>query len=46
MKFMLKLLYGCLAKWSIKLGEHKIVYEPNRAIKGRALMDFLAEVTP
>ncbi|KAL5555727.1 hypothetical protein UlMin_037963 [Ulmus minor] len=36
---------GCLAKWSIELGEFDILFKPRTAIKGQALADFIAEFT-
>ncbi|KAL5554654.1 hypothetical protein UlMin_042055 [Ulmus minor] len=33
---------GCLAKWSIELGEFDILFKPRTAIKGQALVDFIA----
>ena len=50
-KFPLKQVFhkleasGCLAKWSIELGEFNIQFKPRTAIKGQALADFIAEFT-
>ncbi|XP_050938837.1 uncharacterized protein LOC127148684 [Cucumis melo] len=34
---------GCLAKWAIILQQYDIVYIPQKAVKGQALADFLAD---
>ncbi|GJV90795.1 NYNRIN-like protein [Tanacetum coccineum] len=34
---------GCIAKWAIELGEHKILYKPRSVVKGHILADFLAK---
>ncbi|GJR47607.1 reverse transcriptase domain-containing protein [Tanacetum coccineum] len=34
---------GRLQKWSILLGEHKIMYRPRSSVKGQILADFLVE---
>lgn len=36
---------GRLVKWSIKLSEFNIEYHPQGAIKGQAIVDFIAEYT-
>ena len=36
---------GCLAKWSIELGEFDILFMPRTIIKGQTLADFIAEFT-
>ena len=36
------MLVGCLAKWALCLLEFDIKYIPQKAIKGQALADFLA----
>lgn len=35
-----------ISKWSLELGNFDIRYEPRTAIKGQALADFIAELTP
>ena len=35
-----------LVNWSIELSEFGLTFEPRRAIKGQALADFVAEMTP
>ncbi|GJZ01603.1 reverse transcriptase domain-containing protein [Tanacetum coccineum] len=37
---------GCIAKWAIELGEHKIEFRGRNSIKGQILADFLAETPP
>nr|KYP70557.1 hypothetical protein KK1_009777 [Cajanus cajan] len=39
-------LAGRMMKWSVKLSEFSIKYEPRGAIKAQALADFLMELTP
>lgn len=36
----------CLTKWAVELNEFNISFILARAIKGRALVDFLVELTP
>ena len=49
-KFPLKQVFhkpetsGCLAKWSIELGEFDIQFKPRTAMKGQALVEFIAEL--
>lgn len=44
LKFLITrpMLSGRLAKWSLLLSEFDICYVPQKAVKGRALADFLA----
>lgn len=35
-----------ICKWSLELANFDIQYEPRTAIKGQALADFVAELTP
>ncbi|XP_052192594.1 uncharacterized protein LOC127801434 [Diospyros lotus] len=44
-KVALTLCSRRLSKWAIKLSEHGIHFEPRRAIKGKALTDFIVECT-
>ena len=37
------MLFGRLAKWALQLQEFEIAYIPQKAIKGQALADFLAD---
>lgn len=37
--------FGRLVKWSVELSEFDIKYQPWRAIKGQAVMDFIVEYT-
>ena len=34
---------GCLLKWAIELSQFEIEFKPRPAIKGQALVDFIAE---
>ncbi|XP_070004154.1 uncharacterized protein [Nicotiana sylvestris] len=45
MKFvMTRLVFsGCLARWSILFNQYKITYTPQKAVKGQALANFLAD---
>ena len=36
---------GCLLKWAIELSQFDIEFMPRPAIKGQALVDFIAEFT-
>ena len=36
---------GHLLKWAVELGQFEIKYQPRSAIKGQALVDFIAECT-
>ena len=44
-KYMLSrpILSGKLGKWSLSLVEFNLVYVPQKAVKGQALVDFLAD---
>lgn len=37
---------GRLMKWSLELSEYDISFEPRVSIKGQAVADFMAELTP
>ncbi|XP_009764655.2 uncharacterized protein [Nicotiana sylvestris] len=37
------ILSGCLARWSILFNQYEIAYTPQKAVKGQALADFLAD---
>ncbi|XP_016481618.1 uncharacterized protein LOC107802597 [Nicotiana tabacum] len=36
-------LFGCLTRWSIFFYQYEIIYTPQKAVKGQALIDFLAD---
>ncbi|XP_022142783.1 uncharacterized protein LOC111012821 [Momordica charantia] len=37
---------GRLMKWAVELGEYDIRYKPRTAVKGQAIADFIADLTP
>ena len=37
------ILTGWLAKWALLLNQYEIIYVPTKAVKGQALVDFLAD---
>ena len=42
-KYILSILSGRLAKWAVILEQYDLIYVPQKAIKGQALGDFLAD---
>ena len=39
-------LFGRLTKWTVKLSEYDITFQPCTTLKSQVLVDFIADFTP